>query len=106
VVSCENEDRLAFEFCEDFRRPLDLGLGDGDFVEEIAGDHDEVGGAEVGSGDHPFERGEAFLDQAFPSFRIWVEGKADVVVSGVENAKAHEEGDGRGGVLSKDLMEI
>lgn len=35
-----------------------------------------------------------------------VEGKADGVVGGVENAKAHEEDDGTGGMLSKDLMEI
>ena len=93
VIACKNENRLAFEFPENFHSPLDLRLCDGDFVEEIAGDHDEVGVALVGGGDHSFERGEASFDQAFlGGFRILVEGKADVVVGGVENAEAHGAG--------------
>ena len=55
VVASEDQDRLALEFSECFYRPLDLGLGDVGFVEEIARDHDEVGLAFVRDGDHPFE---------------------------------------------------
>ncbi len=37
---------------------------------------------------------------------VFREGSDGLDGGGVENAKAHEEGDGTSGVLSKDLMEI
>jgi len=66
-----------------------------------------VGLALVRGDDHPVERGEALLDQAtLGGFWILVEGKANVVVSGVKNAKPHEDGDVTGLALLKNLMEI
>ena len=49
----------------------------------------------VDVGDHSFGRCEAFFDQAaLGRFRILIEGKPDVVVGGVENAKVHGVGIG------------
>lgn len=99
MVAGQHEDRLALEFPKGFYRPLDQGLGNSGFVEEIARNHDEVGLAFIRSGDHPFERGEAFLDQVFLDLRVLVEGKADVVVGGVENSETHGTGAGTCGLL-------
>lgn len=94
MVAGENKGRLASEFSKDLYRPLDLGLGESGFIEQVACDDDEVRLAVVGGGYHPFERGVTFFDQSFPgSFRVLVEGKTDVVVGGVENAEAHGEVD-------------
>lgn len=91
VVAREDENCFPLELDEGLHRLLDLGLGDGGFIEQITRDHDEVGLAVVRGGDHPFERGEALLDQASPGrLGILAEGEADVVVGGVKNAKTHK----------------
>jgi hypothetical protein len=84
MIASENEYGLALELAEDFHAPIDLGFGDGGFIEQVAGDHDEVSSALVGGGDQTLERSKALVDQALSSKRwIFAEGKAEVIIGGM-----------------------
>jgi hypothetical protein len=92
VISGKHEDGLAFKFCEDFHCSLDLGFGDGGFIKKISCHDDEMRVASVCGGHHAFKRSETLINEpTFGRLRVLVEGKADVVVGGVENAEAHGE---------------
>ncbi len=92
VISGKHEDGLAFKFCEDFHRTIDLGFGDGGFIKKISCHDDEMRVAIVCGGHHAFKRSETLINEpTFGRLRVLVKREADVVVGGVKNTKAHGE---------------
>jgi hypothetical protein len=92
MVPSKDQHLLAIESRQDSHRPLDHRLRHRLLVEEIPRHHQEMGTTLVRGRDDPFQRGEAFLQQALAdSVRIPSKGNADVIVSRVEDTKVHEE---------------
>jgi hypothetical protein len=107
VIPCQDQDVLSLKLGENSHSPLDLRFGDGLFVEQVAGHHNKVGFPLVCGGDQSLQRGKTLLQQSIPNkVRVLGERDSDVVVGGVENAEAHEKGNGVGVSLFKNLIEI
>ena len=71
-------------------RPLYQFLGNALFVEQIASHDQEVRLTFVGGSHQSLKRGESLFEKAISdAVRVFGEGKADVIVGGLKDSKAH-----------------
>ena len=96
VVAGHHDHGLAGETPQHGGRPVDVFLLHPRAVEEVASDHEEVGVSVVCDGHEPPQREKTLVDEAGGRVgRIRLEGKAEMVVGGVDDPNRH--GVGRAG---------